>query len=160
MTRQSFCLQQCLVTFSIKCFITLHVEDQLMMLGQRQELLVHLKEAIHEVHHTYIPSAKDPIGYVECPLQHEEGCLPHVRLDDISEVNDILCSRSPGRIVPRKSYMLLLTTSKGKIAVSTILVPLNLTGNSSVTEASTQSTGNLNRILTQSKCDLLKFCCI
>ncbi|XP_065912071.1 uncharacterized protein [Dysidea avara] len=128
--KQSFCLQQCLVTFSIKCFITLHVEDQLMMLGQRQELLAHLKEAIHEVHHTYIPSAKDPIGYVECPLQHEEGCLPHVRLDDISEVNDILCLKNPGQIVPRKSYMLLLTTSK-------------------VTEASTQSTSNLNRILTQ-----------
>ena len=92
------------------------------MLEQRQGLLAHLKEAIHEVHHTYIPSAKNPIGYVECPLQHEEGCLPHVRLDDISEVKDILCSRNAGQIVPRKSYMLLLTTSKGKIVVSAMLV--------------------------------------
>jgi len=84
-----------------------------MMLDQRQGLLAHLKEAINEVHHTYIPSAKYPIGYVECPLQHEEGCLPHVRLDGISEVNDILCSKNAGQIVSRKSYMSLLSLSKG-----------------------------------------------
>ena len=84
-----------------------------MMLGQRQELLTHLKESIHEVHQTYIPSAQYPIAYVECPLEHEEGCLPHVRLDDINEVNDIPCPKNEGQIVPRKAYMLLLTTSKG-----------------------------------------------
>ena len=84
-----------------------------MMLGQRQELLAQLKESLHEVHQTYIPSAKYPIGYVECPLEHEEGCLPHVRLDDINEVNDIECSKNEGQFVPRKAYMLLLTTVKG-----------------------------------------------
>jgi len=118
-----------------------------MMLDQRRGLLAHLKQAINEVHNTYIPSAKHPIGYVECPLQHEEGCLPHVRLDEIDEVNDILCSRNAGQIVPRKSYMLLLTTSQGKMAVSAIVVLVYVTGNSS---ASTQSTSNLSRILTQS----------
>ena len=89
------------------------MEDQQIMLDQRQGLLAHLKEAINEVHHTYIPSAKYPIGYIECPLPHEEGCLPHVRLDGVSEVNDILCSRNAGQIVPRKSYMPLLSLSKG-----------------------------------------------
>jgi len=119
-----------------------------MMLDQRQGLLAHLKQAILEVHDAYIPSAQYPIG---CPLQHEEGCLPHVRLDDLSEVNDILCLKNAGQIVPRKSYILLLTTSKGKIAVSAMSVPVNLTGNSSTAEASTKSTGNLSIILTQSK---------
>jgi len=49
-----------------------------MMLGQHKELLEHLKEVIDEVHKAYIRSASYPIVYVECPLQHEEGCLPHV----------------------------------------------------------------------------------
>ena len=117
MTRQNFCLQQCLVTFSIKCFITINGEDTQMMLDQRQGLLAHLKEAIDEVHLTYIPSAKHPIGYVECPLEHEEECLPHIRLDDVNEANDILCLKSASQIVPRKSYMPLLAVSKGKVAV-------------------------------------------
>ena len=84
-----------------------------MMLCQRQELLAHLKESLHEVHQTYIPSAQYPIGYVECPLEHEECCLPHVRLDAINEVNNIPCPKNEGQIVPRKAYMLLLTTLKG-----------------------------------------------
>ena len=108
-----------------------------MMLDQRQGLLAHLKEAINEVHHTYIPSAKYPIGYVECPLQHEDGCLPHVRLDGISEVNDILCSRNAGQIVPRKSYMPLLSVSKGKIILLALLLLV-------------PSTVDLSKILTQS----------
>ena len=84
-----------------------------MMLCQRQELLTHLKESLHEVHQTYIPSAQYPIGYVECPLEHKEGCLPHVCLDHINKVNDIPCPKNEGQTVPRKAYMLLLTTSKG-----------------------------------------------
>ena len=85
-----------------------------MMFGQRQELLMHLKKVIDEVHHTYIKSTSDPIVYVEYPLQHEEGCLPHIRLDNINEVDDVPCLKNAGKVVPRKSYMLLLTTSNGK----------------------------------------------
>ena len=92
-----------------------------MMLDQRQGLLAHLKEAIDEVHHSYIPSAKHPIGYVECPLEHEEGCLPHIRLNDVNEANDVICLKSAGQIVPRKSYMPLLAVSKGKIILLALL---------------------------------------
>ena len=80
-----------------------------MMLTQRKKLLTHLKESLHEVHCTYIPSAKFPIGYVECPLEHTENCFPHVRLDDIYEVEDVPCSKNENQIVPRKAYMALKT---------------------------------------------------
>jgi len=109
MRRQSFKLQQCQITYSIKCYITIHREDQPVMLCQRQKLLTHLKESIYEVHYTYIPSAKCPIGYIECPLEHEEGCLPHVRLDNINSVDEVPCSRTENQVVPRKAYMALFT---------------------------------------------------
>ena len=84
------------------------------MLKQRQDLLVHLKESINEVHNTFIPSAKHPIGYIECPLPHEEGCMPHVRLDDISETGKAYCPKSDGKLVSPQSYMMLLTTDTGE----------------------------------------------
>ncbi|XP_065916801.1 uncharacterized protein [Dysidea avara] len=112
MRRQSFRLQQCPVTYSIKCYLTIHVEDQQIMLGQRRALLEHLNQSLHDVHQAYIPSAKYPIVYVDCPLEHEKGCLPHVRLDDINEVDDVPCSRNEGQIVPRKAYMPLLTMKR------------------------------------------------
>ncbi|XP_065907695.1 uncharacterized protein [Dysidea avara] len=87
MRKQSFRLQQCSDTYSIKCYITIHAEDQPMMLTQ----------------------PKFPIGYVECPLEHTENCFPHVRLDDIYEVEDVPCSKNENQIVPRKAYMALKT---------------------------------------------------
>jgi len=80
-----------------------------MMFDQRKKLLSHLKESLYEVHYMYIPSAKYPIRYIECPLKHEESCLPHVRFDNINEVDDVPCSRTENQIVPRKAYMALLT---------------------------------------------------
>ena len=84
------------------------------MLEQRQALLAHLKESISQVHTTYIPSARHPIGYIQCPLSHEEGCTPHVRLEDISETEKVFCPKSDGKVVPPESYMLLLKTDTSK----------------------------------------------
>ena len=48
------------------------------MSAQRHALLAHLKKSIIEVHEIYIPSARHPVAYIECPLQHEGNCSPHV----------------------------------------------------------------------------------
>ena len=85
-----------------------------MMLEQHQDLLAHLKESINEVHTVYIPSARSPIAYIECPLQHEENCSPHVRLDEISEIGKVYCPKSDGKLVPPQAYMMLLTTDTGE----------------------------------------------
>ena len=79
------------------------------MLEQRQDLLAHIKKSINELHTVYIPSAKRPIAYIDCPLQHEENCRPHVRLDEISETKEVYCPKSNGKIVPPQAYMMLLT---------------------------------------------------
>ena len=84
------------------------------MLEKRWGLLIHLEKFISEVHNVYIPSASKPISYIECPIQHEENCTPHVRLKDISKVNNVYCSKSDGKIVPPQAYMMLLTTDTGK----------------------------------------------
>ena len=84
------------------------------MLAQCRALLAHLKKSIIEVHEVYIPSAKHPIAYIECPLHHEENCGPHVRLEDIRETEDVYCSKSDGEVVPPEAYMMLLTTSTGE----------------------------------------------
>ena len=81
-----------------------------MMLEQRQELLSHLKESLTVIHQMYIPSARQPIGYLECPVDHDDNCLPHVRLNNINTSNDVFCSKNECKIVPKKAYMLLLTT--------------------------------------------------
>ena len=111
---QSFTLQQCQTTYSIKCYFTLHADDQQIMLGQRQELLSHLKVSLHEICQMYIPSARQPIGYIECPLEHDKKCLPHVRLNSITASNDVFCPRSDCKIVPKKAYMMLLATVTDK----------------------------------------------
>ena len=83
----------------------------MVLLKQRQDLLAHLKQSINEVHDIYIPSAKRPIAYIECPLQHEENCSPHVRLDDISDTEDVYCCKGDGEIVPPEAYIMLLKDS-------------------------------------------------
>ncbi|XP_065884558.1 uncharacterized protein [Dysidea avara] len=111
---QSFKLQQCQITYSIKCYFTIHAQDEQMMLEQRQELLSYLKESLNVIHQMYIPSARQPIAYLECPLHHDDNCLPHVRLNSINTSNDVFCSKSECQAVPKKAYMLLLTTVSDK----------------------------------------------
>ena len=85
------------------------------MLEQCKDLLSHLKKSISEVHSNSIPSAKQPIAYIECPLSHEESCMPHVRLEDISKSERVHCSKNEGKIVPPEAYMMLLqATDNGK----------------------------------------------
>lgn len=115
---QSFTIQQCLVTFSIKCFITIHRhqtcnKQQLEeMLKHRQELLEHLKECISGVHASCIPSAQHPIAYLDCPFDHNPGFPPHIRLDDVNVTNDhILCRHSENQPIPKETYILLLKAS-------------------------------------------------
>jgi len=115
---QSFKLQECQSTSSIKCYITIYEkgvtrQEQSAMLEQRQDLLSHLKRSINQIHSTYIPSARYPISYIECPLSHEENCMPHVRLDDISQSRIIYCYKSDNKIVPPQAYMPLLTIDTG-----------------------------------------------
>ena len=84
------------------------------MLKQRKDLLSHLKKSISEVHSNSIPSAKHPIAYIECPLSYKEGCMPHVRLEDISESERVHCSKNNGKIVPPSAYMMLLQADHGE----------------------------------------------
>jgi len=101
------------------CYFTIHAHDEEVMLGQQQELLSHLKVSIHEICHVCIPSARQPIGYLECPLEHDKSHGPHVQLDSITTSSDISCSKSECQNVPKEAYMLLLTTlsDKGKLCI-------------------------------------------
>ena len=118
---QNFKLQECQATSSIKCYITIYTElkgineeDQLIMLEERQGLLSHLKQCINQIHRAYIPSAQYPISYIECPLSHEEGCMPHIQLADISQSKIIRCHKNDYKIVPQQAYMMLLTADTGE----------------------------------------------
>lgn len=116
--KQSFRLQESQVTYSIKCYITIYKHKLpndilLIMLQHRQQLLMHLQNCVSEVHHSHIPCAREPIGYLECPLQHDGNCHPHIRLDQLNTSEDIVCPKSNHQIVPFETYALLFTTSLG-----------------------------------------------
>ena len=116
--RQSFILQNCFKTCSIKCFITVHrlnfSSDVLnTMLLQRQQLRHHLEQCIQEAYLSHMSCARLPVGYLECPLHTpEEECSPHIRLDQISISDDIICTKSDDcQVVPREAYALLFVSS-------------------------------------------------
>lgn len=115
--RQCFIIQQCLMTFSIKCFITVNQhltssEQQLKeMLTHRQELIEHLKVCIADVHESCIPSAQCPIAYLECPFDHGLDIFPHIPLENISVTTDLLCRRGQNQLIPKETYILLFKTS-------------------------------------------------
>ena len=115
---QSFKLQRCSQTTSIKCYITIHrhnLADDVLdtMLQQRQRLRDHLEQCIKEAHQSHIPSARRPVGYLECPLHDpEEHCSPHIRLDQLTPSGDITCPKSINcQVVPREAYALLFVKS-------------------------------------------------
>ena len=114
--RQAFRLQESQATFSFKCYITIYKQklpDDILqvMLQHRQQLLIHLQKCVGEVHHSHIPCAREPIIYLECPLQHDESCLPHIRLDRINKSQDLVCPKSNHQIIPFETYALLFTAS-------------------------------------------------
>ena len=116
--RQSFKLQRCLKSFSIKCYINIHrydVADDILntMLLQRQQLRHYLEQCIDEAHQSFTSCARQPIGYLECPLHAaEENILPHIRLDQLTLYNDVTCPKSIDcQVVPQEAYALLFTKS-------------------------------------------------
>ena len=83
------------------------------MLLQRQQLRHHLEQCIDEAHQSYTSCARQPIGYLECPLHAaEENVLPHIRLDQLTLCNDVTCPMSSDcQVVPQDAYALLFTKS-------------------------------------------------
>jgi len=96
------------------------------MLGQRQELLSCLKASLHEICQICIPSARQPIEYLECPLEHDDNFMPHIRLGGINASDDVFCSKSDCKIIPKKAYLMLLTTNEGISSSRCILLPIFL----------------------------------
>ena len=83
--KQSFILKQCSHTYSIKCHICvrkgeLYNKD---LWQQRNDLLELIKSFINSVHSRFIPKAAKPIAFLECPLDHDKECGPHLFLDKI-----------------------------------------------------------------------------
>ena len=83
------------------------------MLLQRQQLRDHLEECIYEAHQSHIPCARPPIGYLECPLHaHEKNFPPHIRLDHLTLLHDVICPKTMDcKVVPREAYALLFVPS-------------------------------------------------
>ena len=51
---------------------------------------------------------------VHYPTRRAAACMPHVRLQDISETDNVYCPKSDGKIVPPQAYTMLLTTDTGE----------------------------------------------
>ena len=83
------------------------------MLLQRQQLRQQLEECIDDAYQSHISCARPPVGYLQCPLQvPEKNCPPHIRLDQISMADDVICPKSDDcKTVPREAYALLFVSS-------------------------------------------------
>ena len=108
---QCFTIQQCSQTFSIKVYISvdkskLSKDEAPEIASSCRQLRHHLQECIKEVRLTHIPCGREPIGYLQCPLNHEGNQAPHIRLDDIDTDAKLLCSKS-GEVVPLQKYDLI-----------------------------------------------------
>ena len=96
--RQTFILKHCPYTHSIKCHVCVRKEElhNENLWQQRRDLLDLIGCFIKSVCHRCIPKATEPIAYLECPLHHDEGYGPHIRLNEIktqtlcNEVNDYI----------------------------------------------------------------------
>lgn len=110
--KQGFALQQCAVTFSIKCYIFVLQQEVCNkdLWQERWDLLQQqLQSFVFFAHNRCIPRAQQPITYVECPLEHDKSCVPHIRLDALTPDNDVWCTKeNPKRLVSRSAYNLLL----------------------------------------------------
>ena len=104
---QSFVLERCSDTYSIKCRIYVHKQElhNKDLWRQRRSLLDLILCFIKSVHSRCIPKAVKPIAYVECPLHHDKKCVPHLRLDAIELKT--LCTKV-NQFVSKDAYRLLL----------------------------------------------------
>ena len=116
-TYQQFQLQMCKA--SIKCYITIHhsvqppiPSDKLpVLLQQRRELLQYLQSSIAEISRSCMPSAEPPVTHLECPLNHEDDCVPHIPLD-IDNKEILICHETLiVTHIPTESYILLFEPS-------------------------------------------------
>ena len=115
---QSFTIQHCSNTYSIKCCIYVRKEElqNKDLWQQRQNLLQLIEGFINSVHSYYIPKAAKPIAYVECPLHHDKDCAPHIRLDAMKP--NMMCKKV-NEYISVDAYKLLI-----------ILDPTNQSGES------------------------------
>ena len=68
-----------------------------------------LPSFILDAHNRCISKAQPPIAYMECPIQHDENCAPHIRLDTIAIDTNIWCTKvNPKELIPKDACNLLL----------------------------------------------------
>ena len=99
---------------AVKCYITIHhsmqpssSESLELLLQQRKNLLRYLESSIAEISKSCMPSAELPVTCLECPLSHEDDCIPHIRLD-INNKDTLVCLESLiVTHIPVESYALL-----------------------------------------------------
>ena len=104
---QSFIIQHCSVTCSIKCRIYVRKEElwNKDLWQQRWDLLQLVENFIKSVHSHCIPKAAKPIAYVECSFYHDKECAPHIRLSDVKP--KLLCTKV-NEYISLDAYRLLL----------------------------------------------------
>ena len=84
---------------SVKCYITINHTVQpssielIALLEQRRNLLQYLESSIAEISKSCMPSAEPPVTCLECPLSHEDNCVPHIHLD-INNKETLICHES------------------------------------------------------------------
>jgi len=71
-----------------------------------RQLRHHLQECIKEAHQSYIPCGEKPISYLECPLNHQDSQIPHLRLDEVDADTKLICPKS-GEVVLKDNYDML-----------------------------------------------------
>jgi len=116
--KQCFTLQQCTQTSSIKLYISVNKnklsnEELQEVTSSCQQLHCHLEKCIEQVHQSLIPCAREPIGYLECPIDHESSQVPHLRLCGIENEKELICPKS-GEVVPLEKYNLLLASPNNR----------------------------------------------
>ena len=113
---QSFIIQHCSDTYSIKCHIYVRKEElwNKDLWQQRWDLLQLVESFINSVHSHCIPKAAKPIAYVECPFCHDKDCAPHIRLSAVKP--NVLCTKV-NEYISLNAYKLLLepTNQSGEL---------------------------------------------
>ena len=109
---QSFTIQHCSNTYSIKCLIYVCKEElqNKYLWQQRRDFLQLVECFINSVHWRCIPKAAKPIAYLECPLHHDKNCAPHIRICFDAVKPKMLCTKV-NKFISVDAYKLLLEPS-------------------------------------------------
>jgi len=104
---QSFKLQLCQSSCSIKCYITVtnrgsRQPPRDLLHQQRKDLLAFLTYSIKELSKPHMPDSKLPVTCLECPYHEDDP--PHIRLN-IEIKEDLVCNiGSPIQPIDEKYY--------------------------------------------------------